>query len=252
MSWVRQIIAPAALLLVGYLSVIGLDRAFEHPPASHASQTTPTPPAPPRPGGVQREASRIFVFVDKSGFGHQHGVEARLLESELVLGAHEKAGRLVFDMNSFDADTDRARAYVGLAGSTDAGTRGAVNANMKGEDVLNVQRYPTAVFEMVTARSLQQRSSRGLPLYELSGSFTLHGTTRGLKIPVEVDQVKGWLHIRGNFSILQSDYGMKPYSKAFGAVGVADMLKIYGDLYVAPNSLISMNEIPKGEKAGLP
>jgi hypothetical protein len=38
------------------------------------------------------------------------------------------------------------------------------------------------------------------------------------------------LRVRGNFSILQTQYGIRPYSKAFGAVGVADRLTIYGDI----------------------
>ncbi len=35
-------------------------------------------------------------------------------------------------MNSFDADTDAARRYLGLEGSTDESTRKQVNANMLG------------------------------------------------------------------------------------------------------------------------
>jgi len=55
------------------------------------------------------------------------------------------------------------------------------------------------------------------------------------------------LHIRGNFTILQTDYGITPYSKAFGAIGVANPLRIYGDLYVAPTSQVDMKVIPAGD-----
>ena len=37
----------------------------------------------------------------------------------------------------------------------------------------------------------------------------------------------------GNFSLLQTDYGIKPFTTALGAIGVADRLTIYGDLWVA-------------------
>jgi hypothetical protein len=39
--------------------------------------------------------------------------------------------------------------------------------------------------------------------------------------------------LRGNFTILQSDFGITPYKAALGAVGVADELKIWGDIWIA-------------------
>ncbi|MCC9602116.1 YceI family protein [Stieleria sp. JC731] len=197
-----------------------------------------------QPGDVQTQVSRVYVFVDKTGLGHQHGVEAKLKSSTLVLGATEQAGKLVFDMKSFDADTPAARKFVGLTGTTDAGTRSAVNENMKGADILNVERYPTATFELSAATATGKNSKKGLPIYRLEGKFTLHGTTRPLTILAEAEQTRGWLHVQGSFKIKQTDYGITPFSKAFGAIGVANELRIYGNLFVAPTASISMSEIP--------
>ena len=130
-------------------------------------------------------------------------------------------------MASFDADTPAARKYVGLSGTTDEGTRAAVNKNMKSADVLDVSRFPTATFEVHSAKATGQTRGTGLPIYQLDGRFTLHGTKRPLSIRVEVEQARGWLHVLGSFTIKQSDFGIKPYSKAFGAIGVADQLRIY-------------------------
>ena len=197
-----------------------------------------------KPADVQIQASRVYVFVDKTGLGHQHGVEAKLLPSRLALGTGQSAGKLIFDMNSFNADTPAARKYVGLDGTTDESTRSAVNRNMKGEAILDVAKYPTAVFEVDSALAKGRSSDKGLPIYELKGRFTLHGTTQPLSIEVEVEQNRGWLHIRGNFVIKQTSFGITPYSKAFGAIGVADPLKIYGELFVAPTDGIVMADIP--------
>jgi polyisoprenoid-binding protein YceI len=199
-----------------------------------------------QPGDVETTASRVYVFVDKTGFGHQHGVEAKLAKSTLNLGATENAGQLVFDMQSFNADTPAARKYVGLAGVTDEATRTAVNQNMKGEAILNVKRFPTATFDIISAKPTGKLTPKGLPLYQLDGKFTLHGVTHLLSITAEARQKKGWLHVRGNFTILQTDYQITPYSKALGAVGVANPLRIYGDLYVAPTSHVNMASIPEG------
>jgi hypothetical protein len=200
--------------------------------------------AGPQPADVQTEASRVYIFVEKTGLGHQHGVEAKLSSGTLVLGAEENAGQLVFDMTSFDADTGAARKYVGLSGTTDASTRQAVNSNMRGSAVLNVAKYPTATFQIASAKPTGKTTSRGLPTYELKGAFTLHGTTQPLSVVADVEQTRGWLHLRGSFLIKQSSYGITPYSKAFGVIGVADPLKIYGDLYVAPTEHVAIRDIP--------
>lgn len=191
-------------------------------------------PADPRAASQQVDVvkSRVYTFVGKTGLGHEHGIEGRIKSGHLTLDTDTNAGQIIFDMTTFDADTDAARRYVGLSGSTDASTRQQVNTNMRGAAVLNVRRFPTATFQVVSAKSLEKLSPRKLPLYELAGQFTLHGVTRPLTVQAEVqDQENAW-HIRGNFTILQRQFGITPYSKAFGAVGVTNALRIYGDLYV--------------------
>jgi len=230
------------LVIVAKTTFVSLILAGNLPPALCQEATNQTHAY--HPADVQIQASRVYIFVDKTGLGHQHGVEAHLLASSLVMGAKERAGTLVFDMASFDADTAAARRYVGLDGLTDQNTRLAVNENMKGPSILNVAKYPVATFDVDSALATKQTSSQGLPIFELSGNFTLLGTTRPLSILVEVEQSRGWLHLRGNFTIKQTSYGITPYSKAFGAIGVADPLKIYGDLFVAPTDKVTLASIP--------
>jgi polyisoprenoid-binding protein YceI len=67
---------------------------------------------------------------------------------------------------------------------------------------------------------------------QLDGEFTLHGKTRKLTVLADVAKVNGYSRIYGNFSILQSDFGITPFKKALGAVGVADRLTIFGELWV--------------------
>jgi hypothetical protein len=43
---------------------------------------------------------------------------------------------------------------------------------------------------------------------------------------------QGFLHLKGAFPLRQTDYGIRPFRKALGAVGVADVLTVYGDLWV--------------------
>lgn len=183
------------------------------------------------PGQVNLESSRAYVFVGKTGFGHEHGVAGLLKQGALNLEAG--TGRLIFDMASFQADSDVARQYVGLSGSTDVSTKQQVNANMHGAKVLDVGKYPTATFLLESSQLLPAKSKRGFSQYRLDGKFTLHGVSQPISLVAEAEPKNGWIHLRGGFTILQTSYAIKPFSKVFGAVGITDQLKIWGDLWIA-------------------
>ncbi|MDZ4820352.1 MAG: YceI family protein [Planctomycetota bacterium] len=183
-------------------------------------------------GDIDPKLSRFYAHVGKTGFGHEHGVEARLKSGHLQLGADRNAGEIVIDMTSFKADSDEARKYVGLEGSTDAGTRQGVDTNMLGPDVLNVAKYPTAVFKVSSIQQVKPKRPNAKTQYKLDGDFTLHGKTNKLSVLADVAKVEGFLRVYGHFSILQSDFGITPYRKVLGAVGVADRLTIWGELWV--------------------
>ncbi|XZE43329.1 YceI family protein [Pirellulaceae bacterium SH467] len=188
------------------------------------------------PGEINTQFSRVFIFVDKSGLvGHQHAVEGRLTGGHLVID-DVKNSSLIFNMKSFDADTPLARKYLSIQSEIDEETRKKVNENMLGLEILSVEHYPEATLKNVKWKPTGKTSKRNLPEYLLEGDFTLHKTTRPIQAVCDTELKDGWLHVRGAFRILQSDYGIKPFSKMMGAVGVKDELRIYGDLWVVPPS----------------
>ena len=221
-------------LILPILALLATVSAFE---PQVVAQTVANQPAAAtavyEPGDAFLPGCRVYVFVAKTGLGHEHGVVGQLQQGRLNLDAAKDAGQLVFDMPSFTADTDVARKFVGLSGVTPPATRRDVRANMLGSAVLDVARFPTGTFVVRTMAKLPQPSSKGLPQYQLDGDFTLHGVTRPIQVVAEAEEQKGWLHLRGGFNMLQTQFGMTPYTKAFGAVGVADELKVYGDLWFA-------------------
>ena len=194
---------------------------------------TPAFAQAPAGGAVDVAASRVYVLVGKSGLvGHVHAVEGRLASGQVTLGAQEQAGTLVFDMRSFLADTPAARKMLGLEGEVDDSTQKQTNANMLGPEVLDVGRHPTARFEIRSALPSAQARPGGPPAYDLAGIFLLHGAQRPLTITAEVEDRGAAVRLRGGFVIKQTDFGMKPYAKFGGMVGVADELKIWGDVWI--------------------
>jgi len=227
----RFLLSALAAIFLSAVAISPFVQAQQAPNRTKVAARRAVEKAPAKPGQIDLKRSSIYVHVDKTGLGHEHGIEGKVKSGALQLGARSDAGSIVFDMTSFTADTDRARKYVGLEGSTSESTREKVNKNMRGADVLDIEKYPTATFAVVSA--LHKKTKQGKPVVELKGDFTLHGKTRPLTLYAEPAQEDGQWNLRGDFTIKQTDFGITPYSAALGTVGVADELKIYGDLWIA-------------------
>ncbi|MBX9653715.1 YceI family protein, partial [bacterium] len=180
---------------------------------------------------VDLEKSRVFIRVDSVGVGHQHGIEGKLKESELDLSGH---GRLVFDMTSFTADTERARSHVGVKGKISDSDKKQTNANMLSAQVLDVAQFPTATFEVKSLVAMKKEGQKEPTEFQISGEFTLHGVKRPLTFATKIEPITVDASIikkmSGSFLIKQTDYGIKPYSAFGGLSKVKDELKIWGDL----------------------
>lgn len=219
--------------------------------ASQASGQTANAPAGPvaatkvyEPGDIYLPGSRVYVFVGKTGLGHEHAVVGGLAQGKLELETPQESGQLVFDMRTFTADTEAARKYIGLAGVTDSSTQEQVTANMLGAAVLDVARHPTATFTIHRVVPIPQPSSRGLPQYQLLGDFSLRGVAQPIQVIADAEEKNGWIHLRGGFAMRQTQFGITPFSKAFGALGVTDQLNVYGDLWLAKQRQVAALAAP--------
>jgi polyisoprenoid-binding protein YceI len=226
----QRLSIPAVCMIV--LFATG-DAGICDPPAPDAAAANDAAPRELHAGDVDTELSRVYVFVGKKRLGHEHGVEGMVQEGEIHLESSDSPGKIVFDMTSFAADTDAARDYVGLEGTTSEDERSDVTSTMTGSKVLHVKEHPTATFEISSIKKLDEQTEDGHPLYEFAGKFTLHGETNDIEFRgATTEEKNSRVRLQGDFRIKQSDYGIKPYSAFFGAVAVTDELKVYGDLWI--------------------
>jgi polyisoprenoid-binding protein YceI len=219
--------AGVAAMLSGHQTIVGQVR--------ERSKAQPTAKPVRKPGDIDLDKSRLYAHVRKKGVGHEHAVEGKIKAGSLVLSADRKneqpIGQIEFDMASFAADTDAARKFLEMKGTESKETQEQITETMRGSKVLDVEKFPKAVFTIKSAEMSVGRD--GEPLYNLKGDFTLHGKTRPLEISVEAELSGGKVRrLRGDFTILQSNFGITPYKAAGGLVGVADELKIYGDVWI--------------------
>jgi polyisoprenoid-binding protein YceI len=183
---------------------------------------------------IDPQRCRVYVRVLATGMGNEHGIEGRMSAGSIVLGSPQAAGELTFDMASFSADSPAARSYVGLKSDIDPKMGPKVNEHMRGPKVLDIAKQPQAVFRIQSALQQPQRTSDDPVVYHLVGELTLHGVTKHIEVDASAEDHDGLLRLRGQFTLKQSDYGIKPYSKLLGMFGVQDELKVWGDLFFLP------------------
>src|SRR4051812_4504061 len=100
-------IGPVAICALGIICVAATQRLNAQDPGrlppGLMPATADNTPKPAKPGDVILDQSRVFIFVGKTGFGHEHAVLSKLKSGAVVLGRKDRAGGFVFDMTSFDA-----------------------------------------------------------------------------------------------------------------------------------------------------
>jgi polyisoprenoid-binding protein YceI len=165
--------------------------------------------------------SRATIEVGKSGLlsfaaGHTHEVVASAI-----------AGTMAVDVDSPGRSTVRVTIDASSLKVTGKGESAddvpKVQETMAGQQVLDVQRYPTISF---ASTSVVVKSHTGPVLDTLvTGQLTIRNATHTISVPVSVRLEGDTVTATGRWSVKQSDYGIKPVSVG-GVVSVKDALNI--------------------------
>jgi hypothetical protein len=199
-------------------------------------EPAPAPAAPPAefPEGYYREAgaqgrpvfrvdpaeSLVVIEVRRAGslarLGHDH-----------VVASHEVIGYVAPDEGRADLVVALARLAVDETALRDEagfdtrptesdidGTR----ANMLGK-VLEADKFPFALIR-VSGVDADRRE------VTLSVALTLHGSTRTLQAPAQIETGADRMSVTGRLSFDQTDFGITPYSLLGGAIAVRNRVDL--------------------------
>lgn len=97
------------------------------------------------------------------------------------------------------------------------------------EQVLEIAKYPEIIF--VSSNVSVTRLAEGRYRARVIGDLTFHGSTqKNLWITSEVTVSGESLRAKGDFSLKQSDFGIKPFSAAGGTIKLKNELKFSFDI----------------------
>lgn len=176
---------------------------------------------------VNAQQSQVHVFVYKGGtlarFGHNHVMSVQSLSGRVWM--HESAARRGFEFSFavgdllVDDPDDRRSAGSEFPPEIPQADRDGTRRNMLRDEVLDAEHFPT-----VTLRSL----SIGDPMAAspIIVRVTLKGQSKDIDTTAAVDVAGARLTAKGEFDILQTDFGIKPFSAALGALEVQNRLHV--------------------------
>ncbi|HCU96637.1 MAG TPA: YceI family protein [Actinobacteria bacterium] len=169
---------------------------------------------------VGPESGRLLVRTARTGLGSKAGhdltIEVTRWRGNVVIDAVNPASSSVtveVDVDSFEV----RQGTGGIKPLTDA-DRADIKNTLRGK-ILNTGRYPTITFG-------SSRISGTAESFRIDGDLTIVGVTQ--PVTVEGQLVTGRAH--GSAVIVQSRWGIRPYSAFLGALRLRDEIEVQFDI----------------------
>jgi polyisoprenoid-binding protein YceI len=171
------------------------------------------------PDGVYRigpESGRLLVRTARTGLGAKAGhdltIEATRWHGEVTVDAAEPANAAV----SLDVEVDSFEVREGTGGVkrlTDSDRRD-IKKTIR-QKILHTDRHPTITFRSTRVEGTPEAVT-------VAGDLTITGRTNPITVHGRVDD--GRLH--GTATVVQTRWGIKPYTGFFGALKLRDEVEI--------------------------
>jgi rhodanese-related sulfurtransferase len=152
----------------------------------------PVPPSATVRDGVYRvDAEKSVVEWAGRNINNRHHGRIAISGGEIVLAnGRPVSGRFGLDMNT-----------ITNLDLQDEGWRGMLLRHLKSEDFFDVERYPTATFELRGADAIAE-STPGTPNVEITGSLTIKETACSIRFPAIIAaQEDGGLKAQAAFNL---------------------------------------------------
>jgi polyisoprenoid-binding protein YceI len=196
--------------------------------------TVPPAPAPTAPDTrgatvyeVDPRGSQLSILVFRGGklsrLGHNHVMTSHDVRGRAWM--HPELARSGFELSfpvaQLVVDDPQARRAAGSDFPPDIpqSDKDGTLRNMLKPEVLDGERYPE-----VKVQSAKIGGTLQAP--EVTARITIKDVSRDVQVPVKLAVEGAKLTASGEFDILQTEFGIKPFSVALGALEVQDRLHV--------------------------
>ncbi len=178
------------------------------------------------------KTSTVRIYVYRAGraaqLGHNHVLSApqftglAYLPSALpTAGLSNARFDLEFRLDQLEIDNPANRSILGNAFSSSLTTEAIASTrdHMLGADAFQADRFP-----FVRIHSLEIVGEA--PKLAVKVQIDLHGQSREMWVPLNIEGLPDTLTVSGSFVLRQSDFGVSPYSVMSGLLAVRDEVVI--------------------------
>ena len=162
---------------------------------------------------------KAYVAGLLSAFGHNPTIAIRSFTGEASLRPESP------ELSSLRFEIDAASLAV--TGEVNDKDRAEMERSMR-EEVLETARFAAIRFESSAVQAT--KITEAMYAMKIAGNLTLHGVMRDLEIPCTVTAGDESFRAYGDFSIRQTDYGIRPVTVAGGTLKLKDELKFTFDI----------------------
>jgi len=180
---------------------------------------------------ISPAASTVHILVYRGGtlanLGHNHVITSKSVKG--YVWRHAETNLCGFDIampvGELVVDDNDARATQGpdFPINVPDSARQGTQHNMLSEALLDAEHYP-----VIRLQSANVSGEIDMP--RIVVHITIKDQMHLYSLPVTVQADAHHLRVKGEFAVKQTEFGMKPYSVAMGALQVQDELQIKFDL----------------------
>jgi len=181
---------------------------------------------------IDTEKSLVVTEVYKGGsfaaLGHDHVVASHDVHGYAIIPDNLSEGEadFYFPVSTLSVDEPELRAEAGFKSELSEKDMEGTRRNMLSK-VLEAEEYPFVRIHVAGIRG-------DGPEQMADTTLNLHGQTHTLDLPLQIRREGQRVIATGQFHILQTDYGITPFSVLGGALAVKDELKIRFELEANP------------------
>lgn len=173
---------------------------------------------------INTDESEVVIYAYRGGtfakLGHNHVVTSRDVHGYVSLAedADEAKADLYVPLKMLIVDEPAKRSQAGFESSLSENDIAGTRRNML-EKVLETESYPYVFIHVEVDGGIYRQQI-------VKVGMTLHGVTRTLTVPVEIERSRDRFAVRGKMVLRQSDFGIEPYSIFAGALRVKDEIML--------------------------